>query len=320
LINQVNLIDGRFAPINSLGQGGFGRVYLVQDTLKGRVAALKFLTGDSQDAFVRFQREARLLEAARANPHVVQVLYYNMAHTPPYIVTEYCEGGSLRSWVGSGNPWQNIAGVLTHVVVGLAPLHAVGGFHRDLKPDNLLVTRDPQNPNWLRIKLADFGLARVPERHASPMTHGYGGTPGYIAPEVQRGSPFQPSADIYSVGVVAAELLTGEQSDRLLDAVSIPEQLRKLVRAMLSPVPTLRPTAQVIAAILNALLRASSNPEPPANGAPQQQAATVPQDSGIGGKLLFGGLVAGGILLALAALAGGEGEGGGGGGKPKVGP
>ncbi|MCY1074742.1 serine/threonine-protein kinase [Archangium lansingense] len=291
---ESRMIDGRYVPLQQLGRGGYGSVFLVQDSLTNRRVALKFLMDASADAVTRFQREARLLGEAANNRYVVELLGCNLKHTPPYLVLEYCEYGSLRSWVGAQRPWQDVAAALTHALNGLHGIHAAGGFHRDLKPDNLLVTRHPEQPTRVLIKIGDLGLARTPGPETQPMTRNAAGTEGYIAPEIKAGAPFQASADIYSLGIVAAELLTGERSTQKLGQTKLPEQMRAMVRSMLSANPRERPSAQQLAQTLTNLLQD-----------PHVIAETEEQSSGIGGVLITS-LLAGGALLALAALAGGD--------------
>ncbi|RKI32157.1 serine/threonine protein kinase [Corallococcus sp. AB004] len=292
-----NLLDGRYSPINLLGKGSFGQVYLAEDTVTGRRVALKVLADASVDAFERFRREARILDAMASSKHVVHVLAFNMDHNPPYIVMEYCEGGPLRPWVGCRD-WKATAGAILHACIGLSVLHAAGGFHRDLKPDNMLVS--PIGDGKVMIKLADFGLARKPMVADSLMTRHAAGTSGYIAPEVLAGAEYHSGADIYSLGIVAAELMTGERSARLLAEVQMPAKMRALILDMISQVPTDRPSAASIVASLNLML---TSPPPVAQ----------PTDSGSAG-LWAGGLLVGGLLLALAAFSGGNGGGAGGGG------
>lgn len=259
-----------------------------------RRVALKFLMDTSPDAVARFHREARLLGKAINNRFVVELLGYNLEHVPPYLVMEYCEYGSLRSWVGAQRPWQDVAAALSHALNGLHGIHAAGGFHRDLKPDNLLVTRHPEQPTRVLIKLGDLGLARTPDTEVQPMTRNAAGTEGYMAPEVKAGAAFQASADIYSLGVIAAELLTGERSAQKLGQTKLPEQMRAMVRSMLSVNPAGRPSAQQLAQTLTNLLQN-----------PNVVAEVEEESSGLGGFLLTS-LFAGGALLALAALAGGD--------------
>jgi serine/threonine-protein kinase len=195
---------------------------------------------------------------------------------------------------------------LVHVIQGLSSIHDAGGFHRDIKPDNLLVTSHPQEPGKVIIKVSDFGLARMPELSGTPMTRRAGGTEGYIAPEVLAGAPFSSSADIYSLGVTATELLTGQRGVKALGQTKMPEQLRGLIRKMLSDDPLARPDAQQVATVLGELL---ANPD---------AAIAEEADESNFGAFLFGSLLFSGALLALAALAGGEkpGHGAGGAGSP----
>lgn len=286
------MIDGRYIPLQQLGRGAYGSVFLARDSLSNRQVALKFLMDASPDAVTRFQREARLLRGTLNNRYIVELLGHNLNHTPPYLVMEYCEYGSLRSWVGAQRPWRDVAAALTHVLNGLHGIHAAGGFHRDLKPDNLLVTRHPEQPDRVLIKIGDLGFARTPDTIAHPMTRNAAGTEGYIAPELKAGAPFQASADIYSLGIIAAELLTGERSAQKLGQMKLPEQMRSMVRSMLSVNPLERPSAQQLAQTLTNLLQ---NPN----------VVAEEESSGIGDFLLTG-LLAGGALLALAALAGGD--------------
>jgi serine/threonine protein kinase len=125
---------------------------------------------------------------------------------------------------------------LTHALNGLHGIHAKGGFHRDIKPDDLLVGIDAQTGQKV-IKLGDFGLARVPSHSSGPITHTKHGTFGYIAPEILRGSPFMPSADVFSLGVVGLELLTGGRNPPDLAIAKAPSRLRTLLEECSTPTP-----------------------------------------------------------------------------------
>ena len=288
-------MNDRYRLLTRLGEGGFGCVHLAQDLHTGRRVAIKQLRFDTPDARARFEREARTLLRNVDNAHVVEILDHDLSATPPYLVLEYCEHGSLRSWVGTRVSWQNVAGALAHAVNGLQGIHQAGGFHRDVKPDNLLVASDPRDSGRsVIIKVADFGLARDPQSATSLMTRSPAGTDGYIAPEVRAGSPFTAAADIFSLGIVACELLTGERSTSRIGSTPIPDRFRRVVRSMLSPIPGQRPGARTVAAELSAIL-----------AEPAEATTEKANASGIGG-VVFGGLLAGGALLALAALAGGN--------------
>ena len=295
------MIDGKYLPVQVLGQGGFGQVYLVQDVRYNRPAALKYLHGKTPDALTRFVREANVMWRNLNNEHVTKLYDHNFKHAPPYIVMEYCEYGSLRNWVGMNRPWQDVAAAVAHAIQGLSTIHASGGFHRDIKPDNLLSAKHPSQPNKTIIKVSDFGLAREPVLNDLPMTREAGGTTGYMAPELLLNAPFTPAADIYSLGVVATELLTGQRGGEMLGQVKMPDQMRKMIRGMLSPMPQMRPTSPQVAAVLNGLL---SNP----NVVAAEEVIVPNNGDDSGGALLVGSLLFAGFLIALGALADGNGK------------
>jgi len=288
----------RYLLVRELGRGSFGVVSLAWDQANGRQVAIKQLVRPTPDARERFFREARTLYRQINNHFVVDLLDHDLDADPPYIVLEYCEHGSLRRWVIERRPWQEVALVLAQAVQGLQSIHEAGGFHRDLKPDNLLLATGPE-PNTVVVKVADFGLARVPETISATMTGQLGGTDGYIAPEILAGSAFHPGADIYSLGIVATELLTGARDPAGLHRVQIPPRLRELVLAMCAVDSTKRPANRQVAAIVEEVLTPPALPPRPS---PTSSPASGPSGgTALGGLLLFGA-----ALLGLAALAGGD--------------
>lgn len=284
-------VAGRYELLKKLGAGAFGEVYAATDRHDNHTVALKFLHAGGSDARDRFWREARILYAQMQNPYVVSILDQDLNANPPYLVLEYCAGGSLRSWVGRCS-WRQAARVLVHVTYGLAGIHLTGGFHRDLKPENLLHYRAGEGHGW--IKVSDFGIARVPETAKPPMTRGAGGTAGYIAPELGYGAPFTAAADVYSLGVVGAELLTARLDGSALSAAAAPQGLRALLLSMLDYEPARRPKLQRVQETLEQLLKLPSAPAP---------TVQKPQDDGTAAKV-FVGLA----MAALGALAFGGGE------------
>ncbi len=238
------VVSGRYQIEKKLGQGGFGQVWSATDLTSGSQVALKFLLSDSRDDAERLLREAQILYRHHGHPHVVRYLDSDFAHVPPYIVMERC-AFSLERFVTGALAWRDSAALLQHACLGLLNIHSAGGFHRDLKPGNLLIAVNPDNT--LCLKVADFGLARQPTTENPSITRHLGGTFGYIAPEVLSGFPFSAAADIYSLGVVFLELLTGTRDGFALDRSDSPPALKQLVRAMMKSRPSHRPSLQDVA-------------------------------------------------------------------------
>src|SRR4051812_2661906 len=198
---------GRYEIVGELGRGGMAVVYEAVHVELGKTVALKELVFGGADAHLaeRFLREART-SGALSHPNIVGVFDYFEHQGLPYIAEEYVPGGSLRPLVGRLTQAQ-IAGVLEGVLAGLAHAERHGIVHRDLKPENLLVTGEGL------IKIADFGIAKAVDRtavgHSLTAAGMTIGTPTYMAPEQARAERVGPSADLYSLGVIAYELLTG---------------------------------------------------------------------------------------------------------------
>ena len=201
-----------------LGEGGMGKVYLALDTKLDRPVAVKFLPDELADAAARrrFQREAQMASSLN-HPHIVTVHDIGQFEGRQYLVTEFIDGGTLKNWVrGEKRSWRDVVELLTGVADGLATAHAAGILHRDIKPDNILVTRSGY------AKLADFGLAKLEEPARPPevtRTLSEGGTrPGviigtiaYMSPEQASGKPVDGRGDIFSFGVVLYEMLEGRR-------------------------------------------------------------------------------------------------------------
>lgn len=284
----------RYRFSRELGTGSFGRVYLAHDLATGAHVAVKLLHRTDDESKVRLAREIRVLRDQINNRHVVDVLDFDLDHDPPYVVMEYCEYGSLRRAVGKLG-WRHVVAALSHATLGLHGIHAAGGFHRDIKPDNLLLARDADGAKL--VKVGDFGLARVPHLASSNMTRSAWGTPGYVAPEIISGAAFEAAADIYSLGVTAIELLTGDRAPAALEPADCPESFRVTVKRMTSAIPAARPDTYALGAQLRALAELREPPAP----ARREQAAT---GSGGGGAFMAGLALAGLAGLALAGLAG----------------
>jgi serine/threonine protein kinase len=210
--------------MQKLGEGGFGSVF--QAMRGAEPVAVKFLNRADEEALSFFAREARNLYRLISNPHVVRLIEYNDANTPPFIAMEYCVGGSLISWVMNVRPWPEVVAAMLHACAGLSEIHRLGGFHRDIKPENMLLSTDGNA--WI-VKLGDLGLARIPTDDSS-MTQRAAGTRAYMAPELFAKQPYTSASDIYSLGITTCELLTGSRDLDSLSALAIPEPLRKLIQ------------------------------------------------------------------------------------------
>ena len=236
----------KYHSLTLLGAGGMGEVYHARRVSDNASVAIKYLRRLDYDALIRFQFEANNYLHQRDCPYIVDIIDYEFNSPHPYIVLEYCRFGSARDFIS--NFWwapEKMAALLTHVAVGFQAIHQTGGFHRDIKPDNLLLTLNTQG--LLVMKVSDFGLARLPLGLAgSPLTRTPGGTPGYIAPEVLVGRPFTAAADIFSFGVTIHELFTGTRPAPGEKNLSGPSVLRPLVAQMITKDPSQRPDIQTV--------------------------------------------------------------------------
>jgi eukaryotic-like serine/threonine-protein kinase len=201
--------------VGALGAGGMGEVYRAKDTRLGREIALKILpshVASEASRRARFEQEARAV-AALNHPNIVSVSNIGEAGGISYIVTELIEGTLLRNASLSS---RKIVEVAAQVAEGLAAAHRAGITHRDLKPDNIMLTPDG------RTKILDFGLATVRQKGSgggnemetaiisNRQSGVVMGTVGYMSPEQARAKPLDPRSDIFSFGLVFYELLANQ--------------------------------------------------------------------------------------------------------------
>ncbi len=201
------LVDNRYAVRSKLARGGMSTVYVATDQRLERDVALKVLhphLSADENFLGRLGREAKA--AARlSHPHVVGVLDQGNDGRTAYLVMEYIKGHTLRDLINDKGalPPRLALALIDPVVEGLGAAHAAGFIHRDVKPENVLISDDG------RIKIGDFGLARAVTTATS--TGALIGTVAYLPPELVLGKPADARSDIYSVGIMLFEMLTGQQ-------------------------------------------------------------------------------------------------------------
>ena len=213
---------GPYEIISPLGAGGMGEVYRARDSRLGRDVAIKVLpTAMARDAerLRRFETEARAV-AALNHPNILSIHDIGTHDGAPYLVSECLEGQSLRQELSGGAlPLRRAVEYGTEIAQGLAAAHDKGIIHRDLKPENIFVTRDG------RVKILDFGLAKLARPEAAsdqgatveavPTSAGVVlGTVGYMSPEQVKGEAADARSDIFALGTILYEMLSGERAFR----------------------------------------------------------------------------------------------------------
>lgn len=204
---QRTVVDNRYELVEPLGSGGMANVYLAHDEVLDRHVAIKVLRdqyADDEEFVGRFRREAQ--SAARlSHPHIVQIYDWGRSGEGAYyIAMEYVPRGTLKDRIRRDGALAPAAamGVALQISDALSAAHEQGVIHRDIKPQNVLVTRAGD------VKVTDFGIARAA---SSPVTttNAVLGTAGYMSPEQATGKPIGLATDLYSLGVVLFEMLTG---------------------------------------------------------------------------------------------------------------
>ncbi len=267
-MESTTILNNRYRLLSQIAAGGMAVVYKAQDTLLNRIVAVKVLreTFAADPTFqARFQREA---EAAANLNHVNIVTVYDVGRDTGrhYIVMEYIDGQDLKQIIRAEAPLsiQRAVDIAVQTCAALGAAHRTGLVHCDVKPQNVLVTRDG------RIKVTDFGIARALSQASTAITDTVWGTPHYISPEQAAGESPTPASDVYAVGVILYEMLAGRlpfeaethtqlalahMRDEPPPLVSlnpaVPSQLDQIVRKVMSKEPSARyRTADQLATIL----------------------------------------------------------------------
>lgn len=210
LIGETMGPDGRYTILRRVGEGGMGVVFLAEEKEKQRCIAVKILDphgGIDTEALQRFKREGRKFGILR-HPNVVRVYGMGRAHGFLYIASEFVDGKNLWELVRDDGPMtiERALHVVSDAASGLQLAHENGIIHRDLKPENIMITSAEGV-----VKLLDFGIAKDLNASLALTVKGtYLGTPAYSSPEQIQGHVITPQSDVFSLGVILYELVTGE--------------------------------------------------------------------------------------------------------------
>lgn len=260
---------GGYVIEGEVGRGAMGRVYRARHVASGSLRAIKVLDSNADpELVVRFRREAEAL-ARLGGDSVVAVHETGVAAGRLYFAMDLMPGGSLEGRLRERGklPWREAASLIARLARTLQRCHELGLIHRDVKPANVLFDAEG------RPRLVDFGLARDLGSHSLTETGTAVGTPGYMGPESFRGEPAGPASDVFSLGVVLHELVTGERPFSGTTAIAIaremleekrrpaseladcPGRLDAVIARALAPVPAARhPSAKAFAEALEALV------------------------------------------------------------------
>jgi serine/threonine protein kinase len=230
---EKRALADRYTLLEAIGKGGVAAVYVAEDAETGERVAVKVMHKHLVEDRSQLKRFANEISAARRidHPNVVRALDDGEAEGRPFVVLELVRGESLAEYLQrEGRATPDVAlGLSRHAARGLAAMHAAGVVHRDVKPGNLLLVANDDEP-WA-VKVTDFGLARIADRGSIT---GMGlpiGTSGYMAPEQIIAEEPDPRTDIYGLGMVMYFLLTGEL------AFSSEQPALTIAHQLLSPAP-----------------------------------------------------------------------------------
>lgn len=232
MIMKGQKINDRYQIIKSIGEGGMANVYLAYDTILDRNVAVKVLRGDlaQDEKFVRrFQREA-LSASSLAHPNIVEVYDVGEDHGSYYIVMEYIEGKHLKELIKKRGKLtvSEVIDIMSQICDGLAVAHDSYIIHRDIKPQNIMILDSGL------VKITDFGIAMALNSTQLTQTNSVMGSVHYLPPEQASGRGSTMQSDIYSMGILMYELLTGKLPFRGENAVEI------ALKQLKEPIPNLK--------------------------------------------------------------------------------
>ncbi len=219
MLSKGQKINNRYEIVKSIGEGGMANVYLANDTILDRKVAVKVLRGDlsGDDKFIRrFQREA-LAVSNLSHPNIVEVYDVGEEDGEHYIVMEYIEGKTLKQLLKKRESLTltEVIDIMTQLTDGIAHAHESYIIHRDIKPQNIMIEDDG------RIKITDFGIAMALNATQLTQTNSVMGSVHYLPPEQASGKSASIKSDIYSLGIMMYELLTGSVPFKGDNAVEI---------------------------------------------------------------------------------------------------
>ena len=313
------LIDNRYELRGLLGSGGMAEVHLAHDETLGRDVALKLLKhyyAEDKEFVERFRREARNA-AALSHPNIVPIFDRGETDDGTYYMTmEYLSGGTLKEWITEHGALEarRAAAVALQIAEALQAAHERGIIHRDVKPRNILVTDSGD------VKVTDFGIARAAEATTISHPGDILGSAKYMSPEQAMGEPVGPASDLYSLGVILYEMLTGElpfEVDGSADVdakhtgepprrprevnLEVPEDMDAIAMRLLARDPEDRYGS---AAELVEELRRAWNGLPPVAQATPTLPQPAPGGTGQRRRRVFGTLAAFATLVALLGVVG----------------
>ena len=254
MIVKGQKINDRYQIIKTIGEGGMANVYLAYDTILDRNVAVKVLRGDlaTDEKFVRrFQREA-LSASSLSHPNIVEVYDVGEDNESYYIVMEYIEGKQLKQLLKRRGKLtlNEVVDIMLQVTDGMSAAHDSYIIHRDIKPQNIMILE-----NGL-IKITDFGIAMALNSTQLTQTNSVMGSVHYLPPEQASGKGATIQSDVYSMGILMYELLTGELPFRGDNAVEI------ALKQIKEPIPSVKDKVDVPQSIENIIIKATAkNPK-----------------------------------------------------------